>query len=240
MAATDRVTSIFVHGVGMSPALFTPVSRLTGQRSYVWVRPGYGPEQAVATLDRQVEALNRLIKSFAPAIVIGVGGGASLGLASAISQADGLVGLVTHEPLVGSLVPALDQKVKESSQRLRRSPSRDAVSGFLQSLYGLAAWQRLAQADRDWGTDHYRTVSREAVHFAAFAPTMADLQAIEVVHLTTVGARSAPDRFEVAELLGSLGASTTMIDGAGHLPQFESPRTFSSVLTSFAGQLIRS
>ena len=220
---TQQPTIVFVHGVGMWPGLFADLRLRLRGRHKVIARPGYDGRPSVSTFDDQVEQLRQVVISNAPAVVIGISGGATLGLALAVDAPTGLVGLLTHEPLVGPLAPQLHDRVEAFGHRLAASPSPDAATEFLASLYGPATWGSLPGRARSWGQRHWRTVCAEVQHFASFAPSKADLEGIAIPHVNTLGLRSPSERSDVAATLVETGAQCRTLHGSGHLALVDSP-----------------
>lgn len=231
--STMEVTVIYVHGVGMSPELFEPISRLIGRPHQVWERPGYGTTPATSSLGGQYRELAGLVSENEPAVVVGVSGGATLALASAVRGAKGLAGIVTHEPLVGRLEPELDTMIQRARVRFARRPSRSAVVDFLSDLYGDATWRALPESARAWTLEHHERVGADIAQFASFQPTRAGLTGIRVPHLTTVGSESGAPRQRVADLLAETGAVRRTIEGAGHLPLAEHQLGLARVVDEF-------
>lgn len=225
-------TVILAHGVGMWPGLFDPVIGAIANHGdwgcRVWHRPGYDGRDAVASLGEQTQRLADLINDRAPAVVVGVSGGATLALACAIDGVAGLAGLVTHEPLIGALEHELDARVRGAADELFRWPSRSGAHDFLLGLYGEASWKTMPTTAQTWADDHYAVVCAEVRQFALFQPALAQLQNIAVPHVTTVGQNSGPERHRVASLLGHAGASVRVIEGSGHLVAVDRPTSFAA------------
>lgn len=222
------VTTVYVHGVGMWPDSFAGVTARVPGEHLVWVRPGYERRPAVATLGDQVRHLRTAVQHHAPARVVGVSGGATLALALAMNDPDGLVAIVTHEPLIGALEPELHARVSAAGERLRRAPGPEAADAFVRGLYGARSWARTSSTSQDWAVKHYRTICREVSHFASFQPTAEDLR-VSVPHTTSVGRRSGPDRHGVAETLAASGAVVVALD-TGHFAHVDDPVAFSAMV----------
>lgn len=231
-----------VHGVGMWPGVFGAVAAAVSGPVRVATRPGYrgggstagGVAGAGGGLTRQVAALSVRLRR-EPGIVVGVSGGATIALALAMTAPGGLRGVVTHEPLVGPLEPTLHRRIVEGAAALAATPGPDEVEAFLAGLYGRDTWSALPHEARRWARRHAGVVAQEVGAFAAFAPSPADLAAIAVPHLTTVGSRSGPERHRVADLLVGLGgADRRVVDGAGHLVVAERPGDYAVLVARFA------
>lgn len=224
------VTILYVHGVGLWPGAFRTLAGLVGGQHLTWLRPGYLRNPGSIHFDDQVRALRREIARWAPTRVVGVGGGATLGLASAIGDVDGLVGIVTHEPLIGPLEPEIHARLSRVGERLRRAPSEAAAEAFLVGLYGRRAWSRLPDEGRRWARQHHAVVCREVQQFTSFTPTADELAAIEVPHVTTVGASSGEARQRAAARLAELGASACSLPGSGHLVVVDRPEALAATI----------
>ncbi|MBF6172056.1 alpha/beta fold hydrolase [Nocardia blacklockiae] len=140
----------------------------------------------------------------AGAVVIGVSGGATLGLALA-ARGVPLAGALLHEPAAGSLAPGLLDHVAAGLVA-------GGVEGFGRALYG-PAWEiGCTTASRE-------TVAAEFAMFGAFEP--APLPAPGRV-LLTVGEHSPCTRHRaVAALAAYLGTRTAVLPGVGHAAHLE-------------------
>lgn len=229
---SDDLSVYLLHGVGMWPGLFDAVASGLAHPAIVAVRPGYGGRAPVDDLAGQVAAIAEMVERHGPGVVVGVSGGATLALAAAIAAVPGIEGIVTHEPLVGPLVPALHARVAAAGAALAADPDPALVDSFLDGLYGEGR-AALPEAAGRWVVDHRAIIGREVAHFAAFAPSRAELAGIAVPHLTTVGRRSGAERHRVAALLASCGARVTVIEAAGHLVVADEPGGFADAVTGF-------
>ena len=228
---------VFVHGVGLWPGLFAQIGRqfplLAG---LCWTRPGYAGRPPVGDLGAQADQLAAFCDEAAggrPVYLVGVSGGATLGLAVALRHPSVLEGVVTHEPLIGPLQPALHARVAEAGAALAKAPSPEAAERFLQLLYGYESFQAQEQDALCWARDHWGTVCSEVAAFAAFAPDEGALTDLGPRHLTTVGSRSAPERHDVAQVLARAGAETRVVDGSGHHVLIDAPVAFAHLIQDF-------
>lgn len=215
----DDTTVLFVHGVGMHPDLFEPTASRLNCASETWLRPGYENQASVESFDEQVIRLIERLCQLDNCVVVGVSGGATLGLATAISQPDSMVGLITHEPLIGPLEPELNERIVNAADALRRDGPTNAATAFLSRLYG-----------RPWPLHDTRQIADDVAQFASFTPTADELAAITIDHITTVGANSPPERHRVAHTLATLGADMRYIDQSGHLVLADNPDGFAQVI----------
>jgi pimeloyl-ACP methyl ester carboxylesterase len=222
----DTPTLVFVHGVGMWPGLFAAVrSKLPGTHVTA-ARPGYDSQPASASFEAQVDALAEVCAPQRRVILVGVSGGATLGLALALRQPAYLEGLVTHEPLIGPLEPALHERLANAGEAFIQQPSPEAAMAFVERWYGPNSWSRLPERASRWSNRHWETICGEVTQFASFAPMVSDLATIEIPHITTVGENSGPEQKSVAGLLMDNGAHAQVIPDAGHLVLTENPDGF--------------
>ncbi|GIG22739.1 hypothetical protein Cch01nite_34630 [Cellulomonas chitinilytica] len=148
-------------------------------------------------LDTEVEFLAPLC---AGAYVVGVSGGATLGLELAARGVE-MAGVVLHEPAAGSLVPGLLAHVVAGLDA-------DGVPGFGHALYGPSWTTRMTRAS-------LATVRAELAMFSAFEP--APLTG-SVGHVAvTVGGRSPAIRHRsVAALSAFLDVPVGTVPDVGH------------------------
>jgi pimeloyl-ACP methyl ester carboxylesterase len=148
------------------------------------------------------------------AVVAGVSGGATLGLALAAAGVP-MAAAVLHEPAVGSLLPGLLDDVREAFRS-------DGIAGFARALYG-SAWTR-AEAPADAGA-----VARDLAMFGAFEPT-GPTQGVGPV-VVTVGECSPPVRHESVRLLAArFGLPVWHLSGARHAVHLEHPDVFAAAI----------
>ena len=228
-------TVVSVHGVGMWPGLFTSMQRRLPSLSHrCWTRPGYGGRPMVADLDRQADLLAEFCVEAGsgrrPVVAVGVSGGATLALATALRHPSVLEAVVTHEPLVGSLQPALKARVSAAGEILGLDPSPEGAERFLVGLYGEETMARQAHEAVVWASNHWLVVCAEIAQFAAFEPSLAALAEVAVPHLTTVGAGSSPERHDVARLLGRCGAQVRVLADCAHQPLVEAPGALAAAI----------
>jgi pimeloyl-ACP methyl ester carboxylesterase len=153
------------------------------------------------------------------AIVAGVSGGATLGLALAAAGVPMSVA-VLHEPAVGSLYPGLLDGVRAAYRA-------GGVPAFAAALYG-PSWTA-AEAPGDPGA-----VARDLAMFAAFEPA-APAEGVAPV-VITVGERSPRARHEsVRRLAERFGFEVRELPGARHAVHLDSPAAFAAVIRHAAG-----
>lgn len=141
----------------------------------------------------------------ADAYVVGVSGGATLGLELA-TRGIPMRAALLHEPAAGSLAPGLLTHVAEGLER-------EGVAGFGRALYG-PLW-----SSSDTEATH-EVVRAEFAMFSAFEPRPLTIPA-HGVHLS-VGEISPPSRHEaVRRLADFLCVDTYVIPGASHAVHLE-------------------
>ncbi len=228
---------VFVHGVGLWPGLFSQIDRQFPLLEHrCWTRPGYAGRPAADDLGAQADQLADFCIDEAegrPVYLVGVSGGATLGLAVALRHPLVLEGVVTHEPLIGPLQPTLHTRVARAAIDLADAPSADAAEHFLRTLYGSESFEAQGERAASWAREHWRTICTEVAAFAAFAPDEGALAELRPRHLTTVGSRSGPERHDVARVLAGAGADARVVDGTGHHVLVDAPVSFALLIQDF-------
>lgn len=226
-------TTILVHGVGMSPDHFLLIEVNLTSPTVTWTRPGYDENACVPSFEDQVNQLGQLVSAHAPAVVVGVSGGATLALAAAIANPDGLRLAICHEPLVGANVPELDAIVNASAHTLNSfsQPNPAALATFFQRLYG-ASWMEMPEPFRKWADRNALAIGNDVAHFASFQPDLDLLRTTRTKVVTTVGSTSQRYRHAVAELLANYGVTVHQLPETSHLATVEAPEAFSAVINT--------
>lgn len=202
---------VLVHGAATTGRIWTGVAAALPEFEVLTPdRPCTGD------LDRELDALATLCEG---AVVGGVSGGATLGLALA-SRGVPFHAAVLHEPAAGSLVPGLLDVVAAAY-------AAGGVPGFASTLYG-PLW-----SPSDGPVDD-AMVARDLAMFRGYEPAAPAAGAGPV--LQTVGGDSPPVRHEVAEALTrELGLPGRVIPGVKHAVHLEAPTTFADLLRAAAG-----
>ena len=217
LAAMPPTRIVLIHGAATTAAVWHGVSRaLAALHPRV---PVVAPQRAYSgDLAAEVDALAAIC---ADAVVLGVSGGATLGLAL-LAAGVPLAGAVLHEPAVGSLVPGLLAPVAEAY-------ASGGVAAFGAALYG-PAWRT------DMAPQDPEAVGRDLGMFRAFEPAPPSLPLSGGTVTTTVGALSPPPRHEAARALQThFGLPYRVIEGCGHAAHLERPES----LALLAGSLAR-
>ena len=210
-AAVPRV--LLVHGAATTARSWAAVAALlTGLDVAAPDRPCTGD------LDQEVAALAGAAEG---ALVVGVSGGATLGLALAASGVR-LRGALLHEPAAGSLVPGLLGPVAAAH-------ARGGVAAFGSALYG-AAWEP-SMAPADPGA-----VARDLAVFRAFEPAAPRPGQGPVV--VSTGGASPPVRHEVATALAErFGLARRVLPGCRHFVQHEHPAVLAGAVRALLVEL---
>jgi pimeloyl-ACP methyl ester carboxylesterase len=161
-----------------------------------------------------------LREACAGAIVAGVSGGATLGLALA-AEGVPLAAAMLHEPAVGSLVPGLLDGVRAAYRA-------GGVPAFAAALYG-EAWTP-GEAPDDAGA-----VERDLAMFAAFEPSAPAPGTGPIV--VTVGEFSPPPRHEsVRRVAEKFGYQAWELPGAGHAAHLTTPGVLAAAIRRLAAR----
>lgn len=163
-------------------------------------------------LAREVAALSPLVEG---SWVVGVSGGATLGLALAAAGVP-LAGAVLHEPAVGSLEPGLLAPVAAAF-------AARGTAGLGRTLYG-QSWE----PDMAGPVDDAET-GAELAMFRGFEPTPLPRSAGRVV--VTVGSLSPDIRHRsVAALAAAVGCEVRTIEHACHFAPHDAPAEFATTV----------
>jgi pimeloyl-ACP methyl ester carboxylesterase len=202
-----------IHGAATTSRVWRHVVPLLAEGSPLAVAVPDRP--CTGDLAAEVAALRPFC---AGAVVAGVSGGATLGLALAAAGVPAAA--VLHEPAVGSLLPGLLDQV-------RAAYSVGGVPAFARALYG---WTE-AEAPADPGA-----VARDLAMFTAFEPAAPAREVGPVI--ITVGERSPVIRHEsAARLADKFGLSVEVIADAGHGVHLTHPAAFAAVIGRTAARL---
>jgi pimeloyl-ACP methyl ester carboxylesterase len=174
------------------------------------------PQRASSgSLDVEIDAL---LPACADAVVVGVSGGATLGLELA-TRGVPFRSAVLHEPAVGSLLPGLLAPVVAAYQA-------GGVAGFGRALYG-PSWS-ITDAPADPAA-----VARDLAMFQAFEPAAAAPGSGPI--LITVGELSPPVRNEAAAALcETFGYSIATVPDSGHAAHRDAPAALASLVSRIA------
>ncbi len=203
---------VLVHGAATTPAIWARLVPLL-QPYDVDVETPSRP--ASGDLDQEVAALAGTARD---SIVVGVGGGATLGLAL-LQQGVQMQATLLHEPAAGSLAPGLLDHVAAGY-------AADGVAGFGRALYGPSWTPDMAPTDP-------AAVGRDLRMFRRFEPEA--VAALPDPAVLTVGEFSPPARHEAsAALTAALGIRTEILAGCSHFVQWDAP----AVLATAIGALL--
>jgi pimeloyl-ACP methyl ester carboxylesterase len=167
------------------------------------------------SLDTEIAAL---IAPATDALIVGVSGGATLGLELA-ARGVGFESSILHEPAVGSLLPGLLTPMADAY-------ARDGVTGFATTLYG-PSWRP------EFGPADPEAVGRDLAMFRGFEPRSPAPGAGPV--LTTVGANSPAIRHAAAAALTErLGYPSSVLAGCAHAVHIDQPRVLAALIAQVA------
>ena len=208
--------AVLICGVATDPVVWRATAEALSARGFEVVIP---ERPRSGDLDTEVDAL---APHCVDAVVVGVSGGATLGLELA-ARGVAMRRAILHEPAAGSLAPGLLDQVVAGFRS-------DGVTGFGTALYG-PAW------DRSMTSDDADTVARELAMFRAFEPRVPAIDR-EVVTLA-VGECSPPARYaSVRALSDALGVEYRVLAGAGHAAHLEN--AFGPLMCEFEVSSVRS
>lgn len=210
---------VLVHGAASTGRVWRHVARALRSRADTSEDEIIIPERPQSgDLDCEVAALATIADN---ALVVGVSGGATLGLELS-ARGVPIRGAVLHEPAAGSLVPGLLAGVGEALMT-------DGVPGFGVALYG-NGW---TPAETEVSAE---TVAREFAMFRTFEPRA--LQSDPARVLVTTGSASPPPRHRVAHALErTLHVRTALVVGAAHAVHLDAPEQFAAIIAEQAKAL---
>lgn len=226
---------VLLHGVGVGPESFARVAELleADHRVVVPGRP-VEPGGTALPLSEQADLLAQTLDDLGAdgCRLVGVSGGATLGLCLAIRHPDVVASMVLHEPLVGPLAPDLHARFQAAAAQA--SASDAAAMEVVRAVMGDPTWQALGADGRAASEALAPRWRGEVARFAAFAPSVADLEAIGTHPvLVTVGERSGPERWAAAQVLVRCsGARATRIPAAGNAVQLDAPDAFAALIST--------
>jgi pimeloyl-ACP methyl ester carboxylesterase len=213
------VKLVLVHGAATTGHVWRYVADALRSRSDTAGDEIIIPERPQSgDLNREVAALAELADD---ALVIGVSGGATLGLELS-AQGVAIRGAVLHEPAAGSLAPGLLSSVGEAL-------ITDGIAGFGLALYG-ATW-----TTDETGVDLH-TVQREFAMFGGFEPRALQTNPNDV--LITTGETSPRKRHGVADALRhTLLVRTAVVPRVAHAVHLDAPALFAAIIAEQANRL---
>ena len=231
---------VLLHGVGIGPRSFATLATLLGDGHRVLVVERARREGGRALpLREQVDQLADLLDEVdgVGGRLVGVSGGATLGLLAAMHRPELFTSYVLHEPLVGRLVPELHDRFAAAAARAAEGLAE--TMDVVRAVMGERTWEAIGPDGRSYAIAAVRRWQGEVAEFAAFDPSAAELAALGATPiLATVGERSDPLRFQAIDVLVHLArARSAVVAGAGNVPQVDAPEAFASVVTAFSPKL---
>ncbi|WP_280398804.1 alpha/beta fold hydrolase [Nocardia carnea] len=203
---------VLIHGVATDSRVWAATVAALGPSVDVHCpdRPQSGD------MDTEIAALAPLCEG---ALVVGVSGGATLGLELAARGVE-YAGALLHEPAAGSLAPGLLDEVA-------RAFARDGVAGFGRALYGSSWSPEMTAATSE-------TVAGELSMFRRFEPEPLGTRAGRTT--LSVGQNSpAPRHDSVAALARVLGTTRYEFPGVGHAPHLENAPALAETINRLSG-----
>jgi pimeloyl-ACP methyl ester carboxylesterase len=234
---------VLLHGVAFGPESFASLTRDRSGSPQLIVphRRGYGQSAHLpppGDLDEQVADIVATIEVLVdtPVVVAGVSGGATLALALTLAHPELVRRLVVHEPAIGPLGSGLMAILTSSATAFTGASSpRIPATALARALAGEATWQRIPDAAESVARVA-ATMAVEVPHFAAFAPTIAELGRLRALPvLSCVGRDSGPERYEVSRALIACAGAVEVALPSGHLVQVEAPAAFVTALDMAVG-----
>lgn len=198
---------VLIHGAASAAGVWDRLVPLLGDCEVLAVtRPRSGD------LDAELDWLAPQVEG---AWVVGMSGGATLGLALA-SRGIELAGAVLHEPAVGSLSPSLLAPMAAAF-------ADGGTARFARALYGFSWRPEAVGGPGDWLEDE--VTARELAMFRSFEPSPVSSTSGRVV--VTFGANSPAIRREAAEALRDVhGHEIRPVPGVGHFAAYDAPEIF--------------
>ena len=212
MAPAPSPRLLLVHGAALTAASWHRLVPLLEGCDVVAVE-----RASTGELEAELDALTALAED---RFVVGVSGGATLGLALAAGPAR-LAGALLHEPAVGSLLPGLLAPVAEAFRT-------GGVAAFATTLYGPSWTPDMAPAEPG-------AVDRDLAMFRAFEPSAPRSGQGPVT--VTVGSDSPPVRAAAAAALAErFGVATAVLPGCRHFVQHDAPAVLARAVRDRLGR----
>jgi pimeloyl-ACP methyl ester carboxylesterase len=227
---------VLVHGVGVGPGSFARLAELLEDRHRVVAveRPAGEGGAALAVVD-QADRLAEVLADLGAGdgLLVGVSGGATVGLALAIRHPGVAGALVLHEPLLGRHAAGLHAQFDEAAALA--ATGIEGAMNVVRTVMGEPTWCALGDEGRAGAWAQAPRWQAEIPMFAAFDPTAAELASLwSQPVLVTVGARSTVERRLAAGVLQNLaGVDVVEVDGAGNAAHLDAPEAFASVLEAW-------
>lgn len=227
---------VLVHGVGVGPESFARLAELLEDRHRVVAveRPAGEGGEALAVVD-QADRLAEVLADLGAGdgLLVGVSGGATVGLALAIRHPGVAGALVLHEPLLGRHAAGLHAQFDEAAD-LATTGIEGAMT-VVRTVMSEPTWDALGDDGRAAAWSRATRWQAEIPMFAAFDPSAAELASLwSQPLLVTVGSRSTVERRLAAGVLQNLaGVDVVEVDGAGNAAHLDAPEAFASVLEAW-------
>lgn len=230
----DGPDLVLLHGVGLGASTFGRLAELLAT------------DHRVLVIDRDVSVAGRPLAEQVDEIattlsgagcrspqVVGVSGGATLGLLLGILHVEAVGSLVLHEPLVGQRAGALAARFAAAAARA--AADEGGALDVVRAVMGAATWAALDEVDRARVAAGATRARSEIPLFASFAPSDDELRKLRRLPLlTTVGANSGPERHVAAGVLVELaGAAVATVQGSANAVQLDAPEAFAQIVRAW-------
>lgn len=227
---------VLVHGVGVGPASFARLAdRLEDRHRVVAVERPVGPGGAALDVVDQADRLAEVLADLGvgDGLLVGVSGGATVGLALAIRHPGVAGALVLHEPLLGGHAVGLHAQFNEAAARA--ATGIEGAMDVVRTVMGEATWDALGPDGQEASRAQAARWQAEIPMFAAFEPTAGELSSLrDQPVLVTVGARSTVERRLAAAVLQNLaGVDVVEVPGAANAAHLDAPDAFAAVLAAW-------
>ncbi len=236
MTSLSTPSVLLVHGAGLDATSFDEFAarlRRSGFDPQAITRRGYDGSDPAPALGDHVDEIVGLLDSRPPesVIVVGVSGGATLGLMLALRGHPSLIAVIVHEPLLGKAAAEQHAVISSSIGTFLADRSPGAYAAFLERLVTPVGWHRLPEDVRRQALHHEVVVRSEAPSFANYAVDIDQMAHSPTRIVWTVGAKSPSWRHDAAEVGRRLGCEIQTLD-CRHTPQLEDPTGLLAALRS--------
>ncbi|MGP3915055.1 alpha/beta fold hydrolase [Nonomuraea sp. 10N515B] len=222
---------VLIHAFGSGPRAWQPQIDALGAEHRIIAPelPGHGDTPGPLTLDRATAAISEvIIAQPEPVHLVGISGGGTVALLTALAVQERLAGLVVSG---ASAKPARTDAVQRAIMGLLPA---DVLAGMFKGMYSGGRPEYVAAAMDDLRRAGKRTLLaglRELGHL----DLLPRLGEIGVPTLVLSGEKDRPNIAHARRIAAAVpGAELRLVPDAGHLWNLEHPGLFSRTLTDFA------